>query len=212
MGPQHSTEGGPISAPGGQNDNIGGNVVPEKVEAPKELVRESVKQMTTVSEMTILESSSSSSLYSNPATTSAAALDEGGGVSSSPPTAVDQDQQPPITTTTTTTIEQTNPQTGGQGGEKGGVVGKSSSDETAHGQVGGAGGGANGGKKKPGRGKGKMTLSLVEVTVDDVVKCILVTRNDMRINFQFSRKFDETKAIFKKLVSSFFFCAFSFES
>ena len=90
--------------------------MPEKVKAPKELVRESVKQMTTVSEMTILESSSSSSLYSNPATTSVAALDEGGGVSSSPPTAVDQDQQPPITTSTT---EQMNPQTGGRGEKRG---------------------------------------------------------------------------------------------
>ena len=46
-----------------------------------------------------------------------------------------------------------------------------------------------------------MTLSLVEVTPDDVVKCVLVTKNDVRVNFQFSRKFDETKAIFKKLVS-----------
>ena len=65
-----------------------------------------------------------------------------------------------------------------------------------------AGGGAtNGGKKKAGRGKGRMTLSLVEVTPDDVVKCVLVTKNEVRINFQFSRKFDETKAIFKKLVS-----------
>ena len=76
----------------------------------------------------------------------------------------------------------------------------------------GGGGATNGSKKKGSRGKGRMTLSLVEVTPDDVVKCVLVTKNEVRINFQFSRKFDETKAIFKKLVSRkcrlIFFCVF----
>ena len=179
----------------GQNDNPSGTAGSEKVEVPKDYsVRENVKVSAITSEATALESSSTSSLSNNPITTSAANLDEVAGASSSPPTATEQEQQQPVPS------ELTNPQTGGQGVV---IVGRSSSEDTGHhAPVGGAGGGTNGGgKKKPGRGKGKMILSFVEVTPDNVVKCILVTKNDVRINFQFSRKFDETKAIFKKLVS-----------
>lgn len=60
--------------------------------------------------------------------------------------------------------------------------------------------GTNGGKKKQPRTK-KMRLSLIKVTQDNVVKCMLVTGNEVKINFQFSSKFDETREIFKKLVS-----------
>ena len=144
----------------------------------------------------LLECSSTSSLLNSPIPT----LEEGAPL---PPS--DQDQQPQVTTTmskpptnelTTTTSSQT-----GQERERVHSVASASVQEVgkvddAHGLP-----GTNGGKKKGARGKGRMTLTLIEVTPDDVVKCALWTKNDVKINFQFSSKFDQTKAIFNKLVS-----------
>ena len=143
----------------------------------------------------LLESSSTNSLINSPI---AASLEE---AVQSPPT--EQDSQPPVSDAATNTSTQT-----GQEREKamvGAAVSSSSSsvagalqvtEETHHAP------GTNGGKKKATRGKGKMTLTLINVTPDDVVKCMLVTKNELKIRFQFSSKFDETKAIFKKLVST----------
>ena len=120
--------------------------------------------------------------------------------------------QTPLTTTTTTTAAATTAAatsgdkivlTQAMAGQAASVssgsvqiVGKMSSEEGHQ-----LPGGTNGGKKKSTRSKGRMMLSLVQVTPDHVVKCMLVTKNEVKINFQFSSRFDETKAIFKKLVS-----------
>ena len=60
--------------------------------------------------------------------------------------------------------------------------------------------GTNGSKKKQPRLK-KMKMSLIEITPEDVVKCMLVTATAHQIHFQFSRVFDEPREIFRKLVS-----------
>ena len=138
----------------------------------------------------LLESSSTSSLVNSPITTSE---DVGSSLSSDPTEVL---SQPPASETTAVSLQT------GQEKEKAVVLGAGAvqvvgrmSDETHHVP------GTNGGKRKTARGKGKMTLTLINVTEDDVVKCMLVTKNELKIKFQFSSKFDETKAIFKKLVS-----------
>ena len=60
--------------------------------------------------------------------------------------------------------------------------------------------GTNGSKKKQPRPK-KMKMSLIKITPEDVVKCMLVTATAHQIHFQFSRVFDEPREIFRKLVS-----------
>ena len=165
-----------------------------------------------------LESGSTSSLSSNPSTTTTIAtppvpsLEDGGSSASSDQ---DQLQTPPITESATPTVtsqilpamslssgggDKATPTSQVVGSGSVQVLGKLSSEEGQGGKEGG-GGGTNGGKKKTGRGKGKMMLSLVQVMPEDVVTCMLITKNEVKVNFQFSSRFDETKAIFKKLVS-----------
>lgn len=149
----------------------------------------------------LLESTSTNSLLNSPITT----VSEEGGTQS-PPTDHDA-QPPPVSDTATITTSAQTGQEKEKEKEKSAVLGAAVSasvttgamqvtEETQQAP------GSNGGKKKGGRGKAKMTLTLINVTRDDVVKCMLVTKNELKIKFQFSSKFDETKAIFKKLVSS----------
>ena len=175
-----------VSALGGPND-LGDQGAEERKPKDPQVSKESVKAVLPVeSTVTVLESTSMSSLLNFPP-------EEG---APSPPLEQDQQSQPvptpdrPPTELTTTTSSQT-------GLEKDRTlavqeVGKV--DEAHH-------PGSNGCKKKPPRAK-KMKLFLIKVTQDDVVKCLLVTAHELKVNFQFSSKFDETREIFRKLVSS----------
>ena len=188
-------EGGGVL--GGQSD-VGGGADEKPTTVDPQLTKESSKPVIPLeSAVRLLESSSTSSLLNSPISTSEESAP-------SPPS--DQDQQPPPPTTADKplTNELTMNMSSHTGQERERVPSVASAAVQEVGKVDEAHGlpGTNGGKKKAVRGKGRMTLTLIEVTPDDVVKCALVTKNDVKINFQFSSKFDQTKAIFNKLVSS----------
>lgn len=185
--PSRPAEGG--GAVGGPND-----VPPQGAEERKpkdpQLSKENLKAVIPVETIAkLVESSSTSSLVSSPAP----ALEEG---IPSPPSEQEQMSQLPVTDRPPNDSAPSTSSQTGQEKDKTPVpvslqeVGKM--EEVHH-------PGTNGGKKKQPRTK-KMRLSLIKVTQDNVVKCMLVTGNELKINFQFSSKFDETREIFKKLV------------
>lgn len=194
--PVSSAEPLPSRPPEGGGANGGPSDVPaqgseERKPKDPQLSKECLKAVVPVeSTAKLLESTSTSSLMSLPSIS----LEEG---VPSPPSEQEQASQP---TTTDRLPNDSTPLVSSQiGQEKDKTpvpvsvqeVGKM--EEVHH-------PGTNGGKKKQPRTK-KMRLSLIKVTQDNVVKCMLVTGNEVKINFQFSSKFDETREIFKKLVS-----------
>lgn len=177
--------GGPV---GGSSDVTTQGTEERKIKDPQ-LAKESLKTVVSVeSTAKLLESNSMSSLNSPVPLEDGTPLplSEQDQPSQAPPT-----DRPPSDSSTTTSSQ--------TGQEKDKTPAPGSIQEVGK-MEDGHHPGTNGGKKKQPRTK-KMRLSLIKVTQDNVVKCTLVTGNEVKVNFQFSSKFDETKEIFKKLVS-----------